>query len=256
MNRMARSRWLAPVKINLFLHINGQIRAGRYRGYHELQTYFQRLAYGDELLFERIDGPELTVTWQPGEESVAMQPARMAEDLVYRAAALLQQNAIERGLSCPGARIALIKNTPVGGGLGGGSSAAATTLLALNQLWAVNLSRPELIELAEQLGADVPFFLHQTNAWAEGIGDRLGCVAQQQGGLRREHDRMCQAARICRQIGGPAQRGGKSLEMRVEMRVAATSGIEFGHQGFKGARILAECAQHVEAHHIARALPD
>ncbi len=169
----APTQWLAPVKINLFLHINGKIPEGTFRGYHELQTYFQRLDYGDYLTFECIEEPTISVQWLEGDESVALKPVQERNDLIYRAAALLQEAASARGLPRQGVRITLTKNTPVGGGLGGGSSAAATTLLALNQLWEISLPLAELLPLACQLGADVPFFLYETNAWAEGIGDRI-----------------------------------------------------------------------------------
>ena len=167
------SRWLAPVKINLFLHINGKIPEGTFRGYHELQTYFQRLDYGDELTFELTSAPTISVQWLEGAESIALKPVNEHDDLIYRAAALLQEAASAQRRPLRGARITLTKNTPVGGGLGGGSSAAATTLLALNQLWDINLPLTDLVPLACQLGADIPFFLYETNAWAEGIGDRI-----------------------------------------------------------------------------------
>lgn len=169
----APSRWLASIKINLFLHINGKIHEGTFRGYHELQTYFQRLDYGDELTFEITSEPIITVQWREGAESVAMKPVHEHDDLIYRAAALLQEIASAQRRPRRGVRITLTKNTPVGGGLGGGSSAAATTLLALNQCWDIHLPLTDLASLACQLGADVPFFLHETNAWAEGIGDRI-----------------------------------------------------------------------------------
>jgi 4-diphosphocytidyl-2-C-methyl-D-erythritol kinase len=166
-------RLLAPVKINLFLHINGKIAEGVFRGYHALQTYFQRLDYGDELAFEPLEASTIKVQWMPGDESTESSPVDEHDDLIYRAAILLQEAAAAQGHSRRGARITLTKNTPVGGGLGGGSSAAATTLLALNHIWAVQLPQTALISLARQLGADVPFFLYETNAWAEGIGDLI-----------------------------------------------------------------------------------
>jgi 4-diphosphocytidyl-2-C-methyl-D-erythritol kinase len=72
-----------------------------------------------------------------------------------------------------GAEIAVDKRLPLGGGLGGGSSDAATTLLALNHLWGLDLPRSRLLELALELGADVPVFVRGENAWAEGVGERL-----------------------------------------------------------------------------------
>jgi 4-diphosphocytidyl-2-C-methyl-D-erythritol kinase len=65
------------------------------------------------------------------------------------------------------------KRIAMGGGLGGGSSDAATMLLALNDLWQLNLSRTELMQIGLKLGADVPVFIFGQNAWAEGIGEQL-----------------------------------------------------------------------------------
>ena len=72
--------------------------------------------------------------------------------------------------------IGVTKRIPAGSGLGGGSSDAATTLIALNRLWGVNLPRSELRAIGLQLGADVPFFLHGRDAFAEGIGERLTTI--------------------------------------------------------------------------------
>ncbi|MDH5446120.1 MAG: 4-(cytidine 5'-diphospho)-2-C-methyl-D-erythritol kinase [Gammaproteobacteria bacterium] len=154
----APSRWPAPAKLNLFLHITGR----RDDGYHLLQTVFQFLDFGDELEFTpRSDGQIHRITEIDGVEP--------EEDLVVRAARLLQQEAkLEQG-----ADISLNKNLPMGGGLGGGSSDAATTLVALNQIWACGLANEQLAELGLQLGADVPVFIRGQAAWAEGVGENL-----------------------------------------------------------------------------------
>ncbi len=102
------------------------------------------------------------------------------QDLCVRAARLLQQ---ETGCKL-GVDIELEKRIPMGGGLGGGSSDAATTLLALNRLWKLNLSRERLMQLGLSLGADVPVFVFGENAFAEGVGEQLaalsfaGCVVR------------------------------------------------------------------------------
>ncbi len=148
----------APAKLNLFLHITGQ----RADGYHELQTLFQLLDYGDELSFLARPGPEIELTPQ-------FSGIPPESNLVVRAARLLQQ---ETGCR-QGASILLDKRLPMGGGIGGGSSDAATTLLALNHLWRLNLSLDELAAIGVRLGADVPVFVRGRTAWAEGIGERL-----------------------------------------------------------------------------------
>ena len=72
-----------------------------------------------------------------------------------------------------GVDIAYNKRIPMGGGLGGGSSDAATVLIALNQLWQLDLSRQTLMDIGLKLGADVPVFVFGQNAWAEGVGEIL-----------------------------------------------------------------------------------
>jgi 4-diphosphocytidyl-2-C-methyl-D-erythritol kinase len=152
------SVWLAPAKLNLFLHIIGR----RPDGYHELQTLFQFVDLCDEItLTVRKDGQIRRV------KDLAAVPAE--SDLCVRAARALQQAAG----SPLGADIDLKKNIPIGGGLGGGSSDAATCLVALNRLWAINWPPEKLAAIGLKLGADVPVFVHGRVAWAEGVGERL-----------------------------------------------------------------------------------
>jgi 4-diphosphocytidyl-2-C-methyl-D-erythritol kinase len=94
-------------------------------------------------------------------------------NLVTSAAQLLR---LEAGNPLLGASISLEKRLPSGAGLGGGSSNAATCLLALNQLWELNLGTDKLCEIGVNLGADVPVFIRGKSAWAEGIGERLSPV--------------------------------------------------------------------------------
>lgn len=153
----------APAKLNLFLHVTGR----RADGYHLLQTVFQLLDHGDTLHFSARDDGEIHRTTE-----LAGVPAE--SDLVVRAARLLQQAMQQNNPGHKnGADIAIEKRLPMGGGLGGGSSDAATTLIALNHLWQAGLSRQELMTLGLQLGADVPFFIFGSNAFAEGIGEAL-----------------------------------------------------------------------------------
>jgi 4-diphosphocytidyl-2-C-methyl-D-erythritol kinase len=150
--------WPSPAKLNLFLHILGR----REDGYHELQTVFQLLEFGDELEIEdSMDDRIVLCGNNPG--------IRHEDDLIYRAATQLKAvSGTKRG-----AMISVNKRIPLGGGLGGGSSNAATTLLALNETWDTGLSVHELAALGLRLGADVPVFIHGHSAWAEGVGDRL-----------------------------------------------------------------------------------
>ncbi len=86
--------------------------------------------------------------------------------------------ALQQATGCTlGAHITLRKSIPAEAGLGGGSSDAATTLLALNRLWGLGLSRAELARHRLHSGADVPFFLGGHNAWVEGVGEQLTPVS-------------------------------------------------------------------------------
>ena len=138
----------APGKLNLFLHVLGR----RADGYHELQTLFRLIDRSDRVgVAPRKDG-KIVFDGPFGDENLCVRAARLLEK---------------------GCDLALEKNLPVGGGLGGGSSDAATTLLALNKVWALGLSREKLMQIAVQLGADVPFFIYGKNALGESIGERL-----------------------------------------------------------------------------------
>lgn len=153
--------WLAPAKLNLFLHVVGR----RADGLHELQTVFRFVDHGDSLQFAcRDDGRIVLHTPLPG--------VAAADDLVVRAAHALQQASH----SPWGVDIRVSKRLPMGGGLGGGSSDAATTLVALNEMWACGLTNARLQSLGLKLGADVPIFIHGEAAFAGGVGEQFSPV--------------------------------------------------------------------------------
>lgn len=148
----------APAKLNLFLHVTGR----RADGYHLLQTLFRFIDLHDTLHFSvREDGAV--------RRTHAVEGVPEEEDLCVRAARLLQS---ETGCAL-GVDITVEKRIPMGGGLGGGSSDAATTLIALNRLWSLGLTRARLMQLGLRLGADVPVFVFGENAFAEGVGEEL-----------------------------------------------------------------------------------
>jgi len=160
---------LAPAKLNLFLHVTGR----RADGYHTLQTAFQLIDLADRLDFECRDDGRIVHRNQ-------LPDVPEDTDLTVRAARLLQAEACALGRATPGVTIGIEKHIPMGGGLGGGSSDAATTLLALNHLWNLGLTRRQLMTLGLRLGADVPFFIFGTNAFAEGVGEELQAVTTPQ----------------------------------------------------------------------------
>lgn len=149
---------LSPAKLNLFLHITGR----RADGYHNLQTLFQLLDYGDTLHFNLRNNDEITLS--PPLAGVAFE-----DNLIIKAARLLKPYKS----SPSGIDIQLEKRLPMGGGIGGGSSNAATTLVALNYLWQCGLNKAQLQTFGLQLGADVPVFVGAQTAWAEGVGEAL-----------------------------------------------------------------------------------
>lgn len=148
----------APAKLNLFLHVTGR----RPDGYHELQTVFQLLDWGDRVAvlprpdgeIRRVDGPDGV-------------PPEL--DLAVRAARLLKA---ESGTPL-GADLRIDKVIPMGGGLGGGSSDAATVLVVLDRLWETRFGVERLAALGLSLGADVPVFVRGHTAFAAGIGEQL-----------------------------------------------------------------------------------
>ena len=157
-----QNRFPCPAKLNLFLYINNK----RADGYHELQTLFQFLDFGDWLNVRVREDGEIHL-------QTAIADLPVEQNLIYRAARLLQQ-----ATGCPlGADLALNKILPIGGGVGGGSSNAATTLVALNHLWQTGLSTEQLAQLGLQLGADVPIFVHGKAAFAEGVGEQISYCA-------------------------------------------------------------------------------
>src|SRR5262245_42723831 len=149
----------APAKVNLTL----EVLRRRPDGFHDLRTVMQAITLADRLSVSPSDSDDL---------SLACSVADLVgpQNLAWRAADLLRRESGTRA----GARLRLEKRVPVAAGLGGGSSDAASTLLALNALWGLGLSRADLCRLGARLGSDVPFFLGESAcALAEGRGERV-----------------------------------------------------------------------------------
>ena len=148
----------APAKINLYLEILNK----RPDGYHNIESVMHTISLFDILeISERQDNKIELIC----ENSTL--PSNDKKNLVYRAAEKFkEQYGISKGI-----KIKLIKNIPMGAGLGGGSSDAAATILALNKIWKVNDDMKNLEILGSKLGADVPFFMSGGVAKISGIGD-------------------------------------------------------------------------------------
>lgn len=142
-------------KINLHLRILGK----RADGFHELCTVFQTVSLKDNLTFAPSEQINLTCS----DEKIPLGE----ENLIVKAAQLLQ----EKFKIASGATIHLEKNIPSPGGLGGGSSNAAVALIGLTRLWKIKTDVAELETICNQLGSDVPFFLHGGTALGTGRGN-------------------------------------------------------------------------------------
>lgn len=189
---------ISPCKLNLCLFVLGK----RPDGFHNLQSIFVPLSFGDTMSFVKGHAPEEAleqiaalnartafnyaeldghgVKQAPAQNKVEVQSAHgitlvstkelgvaLEHNLIFKAAKLLQEKS---GQSFA-VTIGIDKRIPMGGGLGGGSSNAASTLLALNHLFSLNLSQETLQDLGAQLGSDVPFFVQGTSALVEGRGE-------------------------------------------------------------------------------------
>jgi len=156
-------------KINLGLHI---VRR-RSDGFHELETCFYPVPLRDVLEIIPAARLEFTASGIP-------IPAETAQNLCLKAYHLLQKN-----YSVPPVKIHLLKKIPTGAGLGGGSSNAAFVLMMLNEIFELKISENQLLNLAAQLGSDVPFFIKTSPQLGSGRGEILaplpvvlkGCLA-------------------------------------------------------------------------------
>lgn len=149
-----------PAKINISLKV-GPRRAD---GFHDLATIFHAVSLYDVVtVSERAAGSGLTLACNapgvPGD----------ASNLAWRAA---ERMALE-ARRAPDLHIAISKGIPVAGGMAGGSADCAGTLLAINELWQLELSRERLVEIGTEMGSDVPFCISGGTALGTGRGEVL-----------------------------------------------------------------------------------
>lgn len=151
----------APAKVNLGLHVLRR----RPDGYHEIETVFAPVGWGDRLTAEPRDRLNVTTT----------DPALPTDkgNLVWKAAEVLAEWA---GI-VPRVGLHLDKRVPYGAGLGSGSSDAAAVLRLCTELWALDVPEADLARLGASLGADVPFFLGDGPALGTGLGTDLAPLA-------------------------------------------------------------------------------
>jgi 4-diphosphocytidyl-2-C-methyl-D-erythritol kinase len=149
----------SPAKLNL----NLSVLRKRIDGMHEIKTRFQLINLSDEVLIKKTSSKSISV-------KTNLAPSiENKKNIVFSAIKLLSDH-IGKEIHC---EVDIVKNIPLGGGLGGGSSNAATALIGINFLFELGLTSKELMKLGEKLGADVPFFILGKNAFASGIGEIL-----------------------------------------------------------------------------------
>ena len=153
---------LAPAKLNLHLAVKNK----RSDGFHDIESVFVALNFGDIIHFDPIPGKNSLEIAMPG----AKPGLPVEKNIIFHALSLFRsKTGFDQGI-----KITVEKKIPIGGGLGGGSSNAAATLLALNKLSSSPMPKDALLELAAALGSDVPFFVHETPAaWVTGRGERI-----------------------------------------------------------------------------------
>ena len=157
---------------NCKINIGLRVVRKREDGYHDLETIFYPV-YGlhDELEVNRVSGignRESGVGFSFIQEGLAVDcPAE--DNLIIKCYQRMRAKYPQIG----DVRIRFKKNIPFGAGLGGGSSDAAHMAIALNEIFALGLTREQLAEAVRSLGADCPFFIYNTPCYAEGIGDQL-----------------------------------------------------------------------------------
>jgi 4-diphosphocytidyl-2-C-methyl-D-erythritol kinase len=193
--RKSGNSWVVhtPAKLNLFLEVLGK----RSDGFHELETLMVTVNLFDTLVFTQEPSAEVSLRcFNAGtalrqdaaagvdrerlkmdaddQMSVSMDVPEGRDNLAVRAAELLRsKTGTQQSI-----HIDLFKRIPAAAGLAGGSSDAAATLLALNQIWGLNLGREELQEIASEIGSDVSFFLSPSpTALCLGRGEILRPVA-------------------------------------------------------------------------------
>jgi len=151
----------APAKINLCLGVG----PAREDGFHTLATVYQAIGLYDQVTVSAADDLSVTVRADP-RLSVDEVPTDETNIAVRAAVLLAKHHGIDRSVA-----ITIDKGIPVAGGMAGGSADGAASLLACDHLWNLGTAREELLELAAELGSDVPFALVGGTAIGSGRGE-------------------------------------------------------------------------------------
>jgi len=148
----------SPGKLNLRLDIVGK----RADGYHELRSLMERVDLSDEIQINIVEkGIQVTCD----NETVPEDENNIAFKAVKEILAYSSRNV--------GVEINIKKKIPIAAGMGGGSSNAATVIKGINHLLKLKLAKEKLMQIGLKVGTDVPFFLFEGPALAEGVGEQL-----------------------------------------------------------------------------------
>lgn len=139
----------AYAKINLTLDVLDK----REDDYHEINSVMQQIDLYDELEFEKCN-------------DIILQ-SQFKDDIILRTIMKVRELfQIEEGVT-----VFVKKNIPIAAGFGGGSADAAAALIALNELWGLNLKIEDLIKIGAEIGSDVPFCLIGKSCFVSGKGE-------------------------------------------------------------------------------------
>lgn len=156
MNSITRN---AYAKINLGLDVTGVLP----NGYHEVKMIMQNVGICDTLTFTKRDDDRIVIETNEG-----FLPTN-EDNLIYKAVMLLRKlTGDNRGVT-----IHLTKRIPIAAGMAGGSTDAAATLLGVNELLELGLSKEQIQKESVSIGADVPYCVLGQTALSEGIGEKL-----------------------------------------------------------------------------------
>lgn len=228
---MEKLKYKARAKINLALDVCRRLE----NGYHEVRMVMQTVDLYDELEFQRREDPDIILSVNSRDYLGDLE-----NNLIFRAAKLMKQRYnIQQGVE-----IRLKKNIPVAAGMAGGSTDAAATMLAMNEMYDLGLTREQLMEQAVSLGADIPFCIMGGTALAEGIGEKLSQLPAPPGASllivkppimvptkwvyeRLQLDRLARHPDIDGMIGALRQHDLKGIALRMENVMESVTESEY-----------------------------
>ena len=166
----------ANAKINIGLNITNR----RPDGFHDIETVFYPVRLADHLFIRPAENKdeEIFNVWSSirtvgsvRDESIQEELSKGGTNIISKALVLLREN-----YDVPPIDIAMLKNIPVGAGLGGGSSDAAFFIKEINSFFSLGMTTDQMKELASRLGSDCAFFIDNTPKYATGRGEIMQSV--------------------------------------------------------------------------------